>query len=136
MAFAGENPPRIGVLGGVGWGLGYLSPVSTLMRWFPERKGLAAGLALTSFGLGAAVGAELFIQSREANAENILKVKKDIALATAEAEGLTLLPNFLGLMMFPHSKLFLSGFYLVSKYKSGRLNSYYVCVTCCYAKCS
>ena len=51
-----------GVLGGVGWGLGYLSPVSTLMRWFPERKGLAAGLALTSFGLGAAVGAPLVNQ--------------------------------------------------------------------------
>ena len=48
-----------GVLGGVGWGLGYLSPVSTLMRWFPERKGLAAGLALTCFGMGAAVGAPL-----------------------------------------------------------------------------
>lgn len=48
-----------GVLGGIGWGLGYLSPVSTLMRWFPERKGLAAGLALTSFGLGTAVGAPL-----------------------------------------------------------------------------
>ena len=46
-----------GVLGGIGWGLGYLSPVSTLMRWFPERKGLAAGLALTCFGMGAAIGA-------------------------------------------------------------------------------
>ncbi len=48
-----------GVLGGLAWGLGYLSPVSTLMRWFPERKGLAAGLALTCFGMGAAVGAPL-----------------------------------------------------------------------------
>eukprot|EP01147_Barroeca_monosierra_P011008 gene11008-3080_t len=42
-----------GVLGGIGWGLGYISPVSTLMRWFPDRRGLATGLALTAFGGGA-----------------------------------------------------------------------------------
>ena len=41
-----------GVLGGIGWGFGYISPVSTLMRWFPDRRGLAAGLALTAFGGG------------------------------------------------------------------------------------
>ena len=56
-----------GVLGGIGWGLGYLSPVSTLMRWFPERKGLAAGLALTSFGMGAALGAPLVNKLLERN---------------------------------------------------------------------
>ncbi len=42
-----------GFLGGIGWGLGYISPVSTLLRWFPDRRGLAAGLALTAFGGGA-----------------------------------------------------------------------------------
>lgn len=42
-----------GVLGGAGWGLGYISPVSTLMRWFPDKRGLATGLALTAFGGGA-----------------------------------------------------------------------------------
>ncbi|EGD82660.1 MFS permease [Salpingoeca rosetta] len=42
-----------GVFGGIGWGLGYISPVSTLMRWFPDRRGLATGLALTAFGGGA-----------------------------------------------------------------------------------
>ena len=48
-----------GVLGGLGWGLGYISPVSTLLRWFPDRKGLAAGLALTAFGGGAMVATPL-----------------------------------------------------------------------------
>lgn len=42
-----------GILGGIGWGLGYISPVSTMMKWFPDRRGLATGLALTAFGGGA-----------------------------------------------------------------------------------
>eukprot|EP00041_Stephanoeca_diplocostata_P023138 m.562694 g.562694 ORF g.562694 m.562694 type:complete len:697 (+) comp22224_c0_seq5:226-2316(+) len=46
-----------GVLGGIGWGLGYISPVSTLMRWFPDRRGLATGLGLTAFGAGAMLAA-------------------------------------------------------------------------------
>ena len=48
-----------GLLGGVGWGLGYISPVSTLLKWFPDRKGLAAGMALTAFGGGAMVATPL-----------------------------------------------------------------------------
>ena len=44
-----------GVLGGAGWGLGYISPVSTLLKWFPDRRGMAAGFALTAFGGGAMV---------------------------------------------------------------------------------
>ena len=39
-----------GVLGGCGLGLGYVSPVSTLIRWFPDRRGLATGLAIMGFG--------------------------------------------------------------------------------------
>jgi OFA family oxalate/formate antiporter-like MFS transporter len=35
-----------GILGGVGWGLGYISPVSTLMRWFPDSRGLATGMCV------------------------------------------------------------------------------------------
>ena len=46
-----------GVFGGIGWGLGYISPVSTLMRWFPDRRGFATGLALTAFGGGAMLAA-------------------------------------------------------------------------------
>lgn len=48
-----------GVVGGVGLGLGYISPVSTLIRWFPDRPGLATGLAIMGFGGGALIGAPL-----------------------------------------------------------------------------
>jgi MFS family permease len=48
-----------GVLGGCGLGLGYVSPVSTLIRWFPDRRGMAAGLAIMGFGGGAVIGAPL-----------------------------------------------------------------------------
>eukprot|EP00591_Stephanopyxis_turris_P002155 CAMPEP_0195530084 /NCGR_PEP_ID=MMETSP0794_2-20130614/32846_1 /TAXON_ID=515487 /ORGANISM="Stephanopyxis turris, Strain CCMP 815" /LENGTH=547 /DNA_ID=CAMNT_0040661505 /DNA_START=461 /DNA_END=2104 /DNA_ORIENTATION=+ len=44
-----------GLLGGVGWGLMYLTPVSTCMKWYPDRRGFATGLALSAFGLGAAI---------------------------------------------------------------------------------
>lgn len=46
-----------GVLGGCGLGLGYVSPVSTLIRWFPDRRGMATGLAIMGFGGGAILGA-------------------------------------------------------------------------------
>jgi MFS family permease len=48
-----------GVLGGIGWGLGYISPVSNLMKWFPDRRGLATGMALASFGAGAVFAAPI-----------------------------------------------------------------------------
>ena len=48
-----------GVLGGCGLGLGYVSPVSTLIRWFPDRRGMATGLAIMGFGCGAIIGAPL-----------------------------------------------------------------------------
>ena len=44
-----------GGLGGIAWALLYLPPVSTTMKWFPDRRGLAAGLTLSSFGVGAAL---------------------------------------------------------------------------------
>ena len=46
-----------GVIGGVGLGLGYVSPVSTLIKWFPDRRGMAAGMAIMGFGGGAIIGA-------------------------------------------------------------------------------
>lgn len=46
-----------GVIGGVGLGLGYISPVSTLIKWFPDRRGMATGLAIMGFGGGAMIGA-------------------------------------------------------------------------------
>ena len=48
-----------GIIGGVGLGLGYISPVSTLIKWFPDRPGLATGLAIMGFGGGAMIGAPL-----------------------------------------------------------------------------
>ena len=49
-----------GVLGGIGLGIGYLSPVSTLVKWFPDRRGLATGLAIMGFGFGAAIGGPVY----------------------------------------------------------------------------
>ncbi|MGZ5811742.1 MAG: OFA family MFS transporter [Xanthobacteraceae bacterium] len=48
-----------GVIGGFGLGLGYISPVSTLVKWFPDRRGMATGMAIMGFGGGAMIGAPL-----------------------------------------------------------------------------
>src|ERR1700736_5448948 len=48
-----------GIIGGVGLGLGYISPVSTLVKWFPDRRGMATGMAIMGFGGGAMIGAPL-----------------------------------------------------------------------------
>jgi MFS family permease len=45
-----------GVIGGCGLGLGYVSPVGTLIRWFPDRRGMATGIAIMGFGGGAMLG--------------------------------------------------------------------------------
>ena len=51
-----------GVLGGIGLGLGYISPVSTLIKWFPDRPGLATGMAIMGFGGGAMIASPLSVQ--------------------------------------------------------------------------
>jgi MFS family permease len=48
-----------GAIGGIGLGLGYIAPVSTLIKWFPERRGMATGMAVAGFGGGAMIGAPL-----------------------------------------------------------------------------
>lgn len=48
-----------GLIGGIGLGLGYISPVSTLIKWFPDRRGMATGMAIMGFGGGAMIGAPL-----------------------------------------------------------------------------
>ena len=48
-----------GVIGGIGLGLGYISPVSTLVKWFPDRRGMATGMAIMGFGGGAMIGSPL-----------------------------------------------------------------------------
>jgi MFS family permease len=50
-----------GVLGGIGQGLGYISPVSTLIKWFPDRRGLATGFAIMGYGGGAMIGAPIAV---------------------------------------------------------------------------
>ena len=51
-----------GVIGGIGLGLGYIAPVSTLVKWFPDRPGMATGLAIMGFGGGALIGAPLGVE--------------------------------------------------------------------------
>jgi MFS family permease len=51
-----------GVIGGIGLGLGYISPVSTLIKWFPDRPGLSTGLAIMGFGGGAMIGSPLSVK--------------------------------------------------------------------------
>ncbi|QXQ07606.1 OFA family MFS transporter [Sphingosinicellaceae bacterium] len=48
-----------GLIGGIGLGLGYISPVSTLIKWFPDRRGMATGMAIMGFGGGAMIGSPL-----------------------------------------------------------------------------
>jgi MFS family permease len=50
-----------GVIGGVGLGLGYISPVSTLIKWFPDRPGMATGMAIMGFGGGALIASPLSV---------------------------------------------------------------------------
>lgn len=62
-----------GVLGGCGLGLGYITPVSTLIQWFPDRRGMATGLAIMGFGGGALLASPLseLLMSAFASAESV-----------------------------------------------------------------
>ncbi|HEX3436507.1 MAG TPA: OFA family MFS transporter [Pseudacidobacterium sp.] len=51
-----------GIVGGIGLGLGYSAPVATLIRWFPDRPGLATGMAIMGFGGGAMIGSPLAVK--------------------------------------------------------------------------
>jgi MFS family permease len=59
-----------GVIGGIGLGIGYISPVSTLIKWFPDRPGLATGLAIMGFGGGALIASTLSDKLLETYASN------------------------------------------------------------------
>ena len=50
-----------GVIGGIALGIGYISPVSTLIKWFPDRPGMAAGMAIMGFGGGAFIASPLSV---------------------------------------------------------------------------
>ncbi|WP_394847867.1 OFA family MFS transporter [Pendulispora brunnea] len=55
-----------GVIGGIGLGVGYISPVSTLIKWFPDRPGLATGMAIMGFGGGALIASPLSVRLMQA----------------------------------------------------------------------
>ena len=75
---AGRQPVLVflgmGVIGGIGCGLGYISPVSTLVKWFPDRRGMATGMAIMGFGGGAFVAGKLnqFLMDRIGIASTVM----------------------------------------------------------------
>jgi MFS family permease len=81
-----------GVLGGIGLGIGYISPVSTLIKWFPDRPGLATGLAIMGFGGGAMIAGPASRQLM-----SFYDAGYDPAVATSVAEGDALTALFLTL---------------------------------------
>lgn len=64
-----------GVISGIGLGLGYISPVSTLVKWFPDRRGLATGLAIMGFGFGGLVCAHLIDVFNPPSSELVLPIE-------------------------------------------------------------
>ncbi|MBI1416937.1 MAG: MFS transporter [Limimaricola sp.] len=73
-----------GVFGGIGLGLAYVSPVSTLIRWFPDRRGMATGMAIMGFGGGAMIAAPLkgWLLSLYAKAPEFLGSTDTVKLVT------------------------------------------------------
>ena len=67
-----------GVIGGCGLGLGYISPVSTLIKWFPDRRGMATGMAIMGFGGGAFIASPLSVW--------LMRLFRDADLTSASAE--------------------------------------------------
>jgi len=72
-----------GVIGGIGLGLGYISPVSTLIKWFPDRRGMATGMAIMGFGGGAMIGSPLaqLLMTKYASATSIGVAETFVTLA-------------------------------------------------------
>src|SRR5207249_3771118 len=64
----------MGVIGGIGCGLGYIAPVSTLVKWFPDRRGMATGMAIMGFGGGAFLAGYLnvFLMDRIGVAKTVM----------------------------------------------------------------
>ena len=81
-----------GVVGGIGLGLGYISPVSTLIKWFPDRPGLATGLAIMGFGGGAMIGGPL--------ANNLMAYFKSSGLPSIQYTFMTMGALYFVFMMF------------------------------------
>jgi MFS family permease len=86
-----------GVIGGIGLGIGYISPVSTLIKWFPDRPGLATGLAIMGFGGGALVASPLERQLLQVY-DSAFNPSKSTSVASGHA--LTLMFVTLGIVYF------------------------------------
>jgi MFS family permease len=71
-----------GLIGGVGQGLGYITPVSTLIKWFPDRRGMATGFAIMGYGGGAMIGSPLavWLMAHFADANGTAGVAKTLAV--------------------------------------------------------
>ena len=86
-----------GFLGGIGLGIGYISPVSTLIKWFPDRPGLATGLAIMGFGGGALIASPL---SRQLMSFYDSGYDPNNAASVADGHALVLLFVTLGVLYF------------------------------------
>jgi MFS family permease len=86
-----------GFLGGIGLGIGYISPVSTLIKWFPDRPGLATGLAIMGFGGGALIAGPL---SRQLMSLYDAGYDPDVSTSVASGSALVLLFLTLGIGYF------------------------------------
>ncbi|WP_202869247.1 OFA family MFS transporter [Kribbella antibiotica] len=86
-----------GVIGGIGLGIGYISPVSTLIKWFPDRPGLATGLAIMGFGGGALLASPL---SRQLLGAYDSGYDPNNSKSVADGHALVLLFVTLGLVYF------------------------------------
>ena len=86
-----------GFLGGIGLGIGYISPVSTLIKWFPDRPGLATGLAIMGFGGGALIASPL---ERQLLSNYDSGYDPSVATSIADSHALVLLFVTLGLAYF------------------------------------
>ena len=84
-----------GVIGGIGLGIGYISPVSTLIKWFPDRPGLATGMAIMGFGGGALIASPLSTKLLKSFDPGFNAVDK---ASTASASALALTFLVLGLV--------------------------------------
>src|SRR3954451_6962792 len=86
-----------GVIGGIGLGIGYISPVSTLIKWFPDRPGLATGLAIMGFGGGALIASPA---SRQLLSAYDPDYNSSVATSVADGRALVLLFVTLGIGYF------------------------------------
>jgi MFS family permease len=86
-----------GVIGGIGLGIGYISPVSTLIKWFPDRPGLATGLAIMGFGGGALIASPL---SRQLMSAYDSGYDSNVSTSVADTRALVLLFVTLGIAYF------------------------------------